>query len=605
MAKSTRRRGLVPHTLRTTHGEQLRTDTVWREYPRPQLQRDSYFCLNGQWEYAFSKDSIFPARYDGTILVPFSPEAPLSGVARQLQPDESLFYRCTFTLPEGFVQGRVHLHFGAVDQMAEVYVNDTLAGSHTGGFLPFSLDITALLQKNNTVILRVRDYSDKADAYHSRGKQSLLRGNIWYTAQSGIWQTVWLESTPEHYIKQLHIIPDFDQKNVSISLAQSGEQQPWIVELLDQGTIVQTAETAEGSVCIHMEKWKYWSPESPFLYDIVIRCGEDTVHSYMGMRKTSIAMGQDGYPRLMLNNEPYFHNGLLDQGYWPDGLLTPPSDEAMLEELRQVKALGFNMLRKHIKIEPDRWYYHCDQLGILVWQDFVNGGERGRSPLRNLFSKWQPTTPDNQHYKILGRQNPAGQKEFVHEAEETVHLLSNHPCIVVWVPFNEGWGQFDSKRIAQLVKQWDRTRPVDHASGWYDQGAGDFNSRHDYSPQPGFPSDHRAKALTEFGGLAYVAPEHSFQKNVFGYQKLQSQETLNQAYRSLYETSIIPEIANGLCACVYTQLTDVEDELNGLFTYDRKVLKLHADMLREINARCASVLKECTQENTEKSMSKC
>ncbi|MCC8023580.1 MAG: glycoside hydrolase family 2 [Clostridiales bacterium] len=580
----------VIQRMRTEFADEVNAENVWRSYPRPQLVRDSYLNLNGMWEYAIRREEAVPDAYNGQLLVPFSPEAALSGVNRQLQPDESLFYRRTFRLPEGFFRERLLLHFGAVDQSCEVYVNGAHAGSHCGGYLPFSLDITDSADSagENTIVLRVRDVSDKS--YYAKGKQCLNRGGIWYTAQSGIWQTVWLESTPEQYVRSLVITPDYDNAQVTVSVNSAGEPLPWQVSVLAQGKTLAQAEGGTEPAVLSLPDFHAWSPEDPFLYDLEIQYGADRVTSYFGMRKISVGQDSQGMPRLLLNNRPYFHNGLLDQGYWPDGLLTPPSEEAVVYDLEQTKSLGFNMLRKHIKIEPDLWYYHCDRLGILVWQDFVNGGRWGTFLLRNRIPSLRLTTSDTKkHYRAMGRRDEAGRAMQVREAKETIRHLGNHPCIVVWVPFNEGWGQFDSEAMYRMVKELDPTRPVDHASGWHDQGCGDFNSRHDYSKQPVIRSDHRVKALTEFGGLALALEGHTFQteKEMFGYQTFHSIEEQDAAFRALYEGYILAEIPKGLCASVYTQLTDVEDELNGLMTYDRKRLKFTPELLKEINRKIA------------------
>lgn len=575
--------------LYTAFGETLDRSNPWSVYPRPQLRRESYLNLNGSWDYAIRRDRAFPASYDGKILVPFSPEAPLSGVNRQLQPNEYLFYRTAFTLPEHFNRGRILLHFGAVDQTCEVYVNGTKAGEHRGGFLPFSLDITPAVRTDaeNQLTLRVRDVTDTS--CYSHGKQRLKRGNIWYTAQSGIWQTVWLESTPEIYLSALRITPDYDRSCVHVAVTRTGGAFPCRFTVRAGDEILLQQESLAEEVTLELADFRPWSPEDPFLYDLEITCGEDRITSYFGMRKISVGVDATGCKRIFLNNRPYFNSGLLDQGYWPDGLLTPPGPDAIEYDLKKVKELGFNMLRKHIKIEPEWWYYACDRLGILVWQDFVNGGGQASFLVRSRIVRLKQNANDQEkHYHAMGRQDPFGREMYLQEAGETVRQLYNHPCIAVWVPFNEGWGQFDSAFVCSEVHKWDPTRLVDHASGWYDQGCGDFNSRHDYSATPVIQSDHRIKALTEFGGLAFVEAGHTFtDRKTFGYQYFQTREEQDAAFRKLYEQYILAEIPKGLSACVYTQVTDVECELNGLMTYDRKVVKLDADMVREINRKIA------------------
>ena len=571
--------------LYTRWGKNLDKEHVLQEYPRPQFRRDSYLNLNGLWSYAIVKAEECPDRFDGEILVPFSPESPLSGVGCQLLPDEYLFYRRTFTLPDGFNRGRVLMHFDAVDQEACVEINGQAVGTHVGGYLPFTFDITEALQDGvNTVTVRVRDVSDVM--YYARGKQKLKRGGIFYTAQSGIWQTVWLESVPEDHVTHLKLTPLYDDGCIRIETQASGSAETQI-EIYDGGQKIAGASGAD--VTIKLDHFKSWSPETPFLYDLKLKHGADYVDSYFAMRKISLGKNAYGYPCMLLNNEPYFHNGLLDQGYYSDGYLTPPSDEAMIYDIQTAKDLGFNMLRKHIKIEPEWWYYACDRLGILVWQDFVNGGGQASFLVRSRIVRLKQNANDQEkHYHAMGRQDPFGREMYLQEAGETVRQLYNHPCIAVWVPFNEGWGQFDSAFVCSEVHKWDPTRLVDHASGWYDQGCGDFNSRHDYSATPVIQSDHRIKALTEFGGLAFVEEGHTFtDRKTFGYQYFQTREEQDAAFRKLYEQYILAEIPKGLSACVYTQVTDVECELNGLMTYDRKVVKLDADMVREINRKIA------------------
>lgn len=570
--------------LYTRWGKNLDQDHVLQEYPRPQFRRDSYLNLNGLWSYAIVKEEECPDRLDGEILVPFSPESPLSGVGCQLLPDEYLFYRRSFTLPEGFNRGRVLLHFDAVDQEAWVTVNGQQVGMHVGGYLPFSFDITdALRDGENILTVRVRDVSDVM--YYARGKQKLQRGGIFYTAQSGIWQTVWLESVPDDYITRLKLTPLYDDGCIRIETQASGDAQTEI-EIYDGGQKIAGASGAD--ITIKLENFKSWSPESPFLYDLKIRHGSDSVDSYFAMRKISLGKNAYGYPCMLLNNEPYFHNGLLDQGYYSDGYLTPPSDEAMIHDIQTAKDLGFNMLRKHIKIEPMRWYYHCDRLGMLVWQDMVNGGEHETFYWTGVtgFLHWHMDDTSRKNYKHAGRLNADGRAMYTRETRETVELLYNVPSIVLWVPFNEGWGQFNAKDAYHLVKSLDPTRLIDHASGWHDQGVGDFNSRHIYFTPIYSRLDDRPFILSEFGGLGVRVPGHMFTKKIFCYKMYPTKEKITAAYRRLYEKKIIPYTKKGMAASVYTQLTDVEEEINGMMTYDREELKIDADTVRELNAKC-------------------
>ncbi|MCC8023124.1 MAG: glycoside hydrolase family 2 [Clostridiales bacterium] len=572
--------------IRTPWGEQLDADRIHPEYPRPQMVRDSYLNLNGRWEYAISRSAAFPAQYDGEIVVPFSPECPLSGVNRVVGPDAYLEDRRRFTLPEGFHRGRVFLHFGAVDQTARVYVNGTDCGGHKGGYLPFTMDVTrALRPGENELRLQVRDATDRND--YARGKQKFKRGGIWYSPQSGIWQTVWMESTPENFIRDFKITPDYDAGEVRFDIRQGGTPSECTVQVFDADALA-----AEGSgrdtVTLKLEAFKSWSPEEPFLYTAKVSNASETLDTYFGMRKFSVGTDSQGMPRLFLNNRPYFHNGLLDQGYYCDGYLTPPSDQAMENDIQTMKDMGFNMLRKHIKVEPLRWYYHCDRLGMLVWQDMVNGG--GKYGLEINVWPFIGVKMDDGKYKNFGRANHSGREMFLKEAKQTVELLYNVPSIAMWVPFNEGWGQFDAAKVHGMVRALDPTRHIDHASGWHDQGAGDFISEHIYFTPIRIKADRikkdgRPYILSEFGGLGLKLPGHTFNNKMFGYKIYKSKETLQAAFEKLYNNVLIPQIGQGLSAAVYTQVTDVEDELNGILTYDRKVNKLDTDRVKEINAK--------------------
>ena len=562
--------------LMTPFGENLDKSRVLPEYPRPQMRRESYLNLNGLWEYAITQTNEVPEVWDGHILVPFSPESVLSGVNRTLQPGETLWYRRSFDRPEG---PRVLLHFGAVDQEAAVFVNGQQAGYHMGGYNAFTLDITSLLRQDNTLLVRVHDDTDAT--CHTRGKQKTRRGGIWYTPQSGIWQTVWMESVPESYISGLRFTPLFDESAVEVTVL-SGSNAACQMQL--EGRTVPL--TANRPARVPMPDFHPWSPEDPYLYDCAFTLGDDRVDGYFAMRKTEVRPDASGTPRLFLNGKPCFHNGLLDQGYWPDGLYTPPSDQAMIYDIQTAKKLGYNMLRKHIKVEPMRWYYHCDRLGMLVWQDMPSGG--GAYRLTTVSLPLITGVHHNDHnYRAFARQNAQGRREYLDQLREMTDQLYSVPSIVLWVPFNEGWGQFDAAAVTGLLRSWDPTRPIDHASGWHDQGAGDFLSSHVYFKPYRFRRDKRGRAviLSEFGGYNLREKGHCFNDVDFGYKKLPDQAALWQAYEKLYETQILPAIPRGLCATVYTQLTDVEDELNGVLTYDRRVVKLPEDQLRRLNRR--------------------
>lgn len=574
------------HQLFTTWGEQLDPDHVLEEYPRPQLQRDNYTILNGFWDYSITKDALIPEIYEGKILVPFSPESILSGVNKQLMPGESLWYKRTIKIDQILDGKRCILHFGAVDQFCEVYLNNIKVFQHMGGYLPFSIDITKELEGGeNTLILRVTDDSDTS--YNSRGKQKLDRGGMFYTAQCGIWQTVWMEWVPWSYITALKITPLLKRKGVEViihinSKDSQGDKlrnKGFRIDIYTKGTFLKSVKSKSSHIFIPMKKFKYWSPDHPFLYDMVITYGEDQVESYFAMRVFEIMNDSEGIPRIYLNHNPYFQNGILDQGYWPDGLYTAPSDEALIFDIQNAKDLGFNMIRKHIKIEPLRWYYHCDRLGMIVWQDMVNGGEKYNmllvGYLPTFFPKFAKCLKDK-HYRLLGRLNQEGRKEWLEECKQTVDYLYNCPSIAVWVPFNEAWGQFDSKQVYEIIRDKDPTRLIDHASGWFDQKCGDFKSIHNYFHPLKVKPGKRPVVFSEFGGYACYIKDHSYSWQIFGYRIYLNDESLNKDFQKLYQKEIVELKKKGLAASVYTQISDVEDEVNGLFTYDRKVCKVKA-----------------------------
>ncbi|WP_210414308.1 glycoside hydrolase family 2 protein [Leptospira jelokensis] len=552
------------------------------EYPRPQLRRDSYLNLNGEWFLGHAKQGE-PIEYQHKILVPFSPETKASGLGNFiLQPNEVLFYKREFDITQNFIKDITFLHFGAVDYSCICYVNGREVGFHQGGFLPFTFNVSKEIKiGTNEIRLTVTDPSDTGT--QSRGKQKLKRGGIWYTPQSGIWQTVWMESVTTDYIKNIKITPNIDTKSVEIEL--DTESESILVQILSNSEVI-TESTKKVSV-LSIPDMELWSPENPKLYDIRVQTKSDQIESYFGMRKFSI--GYDGqYKRLYLNNKPYFHNGLLDQGYWSESLLTPPDDESMVKEITLMKEMGFNTLRKHIKIEPLRWYYHCDRIGMLVWQDFVCGG--------GAYETWKVAylpfigwKTDDTKYKFLNRTDDNGKREFIKEMEETISLLYNSVSISVWVLFNEGWGQFDSVSLTKKLKVLDNTRTVDSVSGWYDQGknSSDLKSLHLYYQKLKVPKkEPRVIVLSEFGGYSLKTDGHVYdEKKLFGYKVLPSKESLQWEYKKLIETELLPLIKQGLSASIYTQVSDVEEEINGLVTYDRKVVKFDIPFLKELNAK--------------------
>ena len=538
--------------MKTPWTEKLDKSCPLPEYPRPQMVRERWLSLNGEWEYAISDSKVIPERFDGTILVPFSPEAELSGVGRGPEPGQYLWYRRELTLPEDFTGKRLILHFGAVDQVADLWVNAQHLAAHVGGYLPFEAEITSALGEGPlSLVVRVTDETDRG--FHTRGKQKTKRGGIWYTPQSGIWQSVWLEAVPQSYIRSLRITPFFDDAEVDVSADVVGRER---------AVAHFGGESYELPARIPVPGFEAWSPEHPRLYDFSVSCGEDEVKSYFAMRKFSVEKDAEGVPRLFLNNEPYFHNGLLDQGYWPDGLYTAPTDEALQRDILTAKESGFNMLRKHIKVEPLRWYYHCDRLGMLVWQDMPCGGGRYSPAVVSAPLVTGIHLRDNA-YGLFGRGDEAGRMEFQNELIDMVNHLYNCPCVAMWVIFNEGWGQFDAKKMTDAVRFIDNTRTIDHASGWHDQGVGDVKSEHVYFRPYRFRADKKGRAvvLSEFGGYARAVEGHCFGEKSFGYKKTESADKLALALEELYQKQIRPAKARGLAAVVYTQLSDVEDEI--------------------------------------------
>ena len=577
------------------------------EYPRPALRRDSCEILNGPWQYAITQTAEYPAAWQGSILVPYSPEAPASGVNRTLQPGQWLHYHRLFAPPAG-EGGRVLLHFGAVDYACAVQVNGHLAGGHRGGYWPFTLDITGLLNGTGRNSLWVAGQDPTGHGTQARGKQTLKPGGMFYPAQSGIWQTVWLERVPDNYIQTLTVTPDYDARTVTVRVHTAkpgGAVNLWAMVRAGGVTIAEDWGSDEadqdGEVTLNIPEEHFfpWSPDTPFLYDLTVgtnqgeEAGLDTVHSYFALRKWSCAPDAHGVLRFCLNDKPILLNGLLDQGYWPEGLYTPPSDAAVERELSEVKALGFNLLRKHAKIEPQRWYYHCDRLGLIVWQDIVNGGSAYNlwfvTYLTNVLQPLLRRFPDGKAaYSLLSRAKPAGREEYAHELADTVQALRCHPCIACWVPFNEGWGQFDARKAVQTLRTLDGTRLVDEASGWFDQGGGDVHSLHNYFYPLRIRPQKRTVALSEYGGIAWPMPGHEPPHKTYGYGTAKDRQELTARYKKLQLKTVLPQLEKGLSALVYTQLTDVEDEVNGLFTYDRAAVKPDANAVRSVNAALAA-----------------
>ena len=565
------------------------------EYPRPQFKRQSYLCLNGKWNYAFKNTEDFTSDFDGEILVPYSPESSLSTVGRQLKKQEYLHYERNFVLDDTFNKGRVILNFGAVDQVCKVYVNGKFVGEHEGGYLPFSFDITDFINcENNTLYVVVKDDAD-SDVY-GRGKQAYKRGGIWYTATSGIWQTVWIESVPTDYLKSVKITPSYKESLVKFEFEKIGNK-PITATILDgEEVVAKFDKICDNQLIARLTNPKLWSPDSPELYKVIFRCGDDEVESYFGIREFSV-LDINGKKTFGLNGKPIFHNGLLDQGYFHDGIYTQKSNEVYYNEIKNLKELGLNMLRKHIKVEPYLWYYYCDILGVLVWQDMINGGAK-YSQLQIMLCPFLNLRLNDTNYKKRKRANPKSREFFIKEAKGLIDAHYNSVSICLWTPFNEAWGQFDALKIWKELSCYDSTRQYDHASGWQDQGGGDLCSKHIYFRKLKMKNDgKRILALTEFGGYSHTVKNHVFTDKKFGYKSFKDVKAMQKAYENLYLNEVIPHVKTQLLsATVYTQVSDVEDEVNGIYTYDR-VLKFDKDKIKEINEKVYKAFDEAVKPN--------
>ena len=584
--------------------KEVTPDNVWQEYPRPQFERSTWKNLNGMWDYVILKpNQPKPKSYEGKILVPFSFESALSGVGRSITPEDKMWYRKKFIIPSEWKGKRILLNFEAVDHDTNVWVNDIFVGSHKGGFDRFSFDITTFLnvRGNQTIEVSVKDGTNLSPQL--RGKQHFKPSGIVYTPVSGIWQTVWLEAVSnEAYLGEVKITTDIDKGIVKIT--------PFGHEALRSSYKVKASiyknksKIAEGSVStnklieLKIREPKLWSPDNPNIYDLKLTLTNpkgkiiDQVNSYFGMRKISLG-NHKGVKYLFLNNKPLFHYGTLDQGWWPDGLLTPPSDAAMRYDIEITKAMGFNMIRKHVKIEPDRWYYHCDHLGILVWQDMPSGGkmvEKINGPTTNKRG-------DKKYYTNLqhvGRSDGDLNKninesiQFETELRKMINIHYNSPSIVVWVPFNEGWGQYDTCRISDLVKALDSSRLVIPTSGWSLRNCGDIYDIHTYDVDLKKPPYHqdRATVIGEYGGIGLPIKKNLWNPNTinWGYQTYNSQKELIESYEYKFNQILKMKEMHGLSGAVYTQTTDVEGEVNGLLTYDREVIKIPTEILKNLHS---------------------
>ena len=555
--------------LLTEAGEALQADPTaipWNTYPRPQMKRESFFCLNGEWILSVASVN---GMEDKPIRVPFCPESRLSGV--ELPPADAtvMSYEKTFTLPAGFDQGRVLLHFGAVDSCAKIHLNGHLVGSHMGGYEAFSLDITDYLEKENLLEVECEDMLFNHVLPY--GKQRKNRGGMWYTPVSGIWQTVWLESVPETYVKSLRI----DTTRDTATITAEGVTDGTVTVTTPDGDLSFPLENGKATVTIPSPR--LWSPEDPYLYEFTLEAGEDKVQSYFALRTLEIRQ-VNGIPRLCLNGSPVFLHALLDQGYWSDGIYTPASPECYAQDILAMKSLGFNTLRKHIKVESEQFYYDCDRLGMLVMQDMVNNGHY--SFLRDTAL---PTIGIKRLSDKRLHRDKATREAFYDGMEATVNQLRNHPCIIYWTVFNEGWGQFDGNAAYERLRALDDTRFIDTASGWFKVTDTDVDSEHIYFKPVKLKYGEKPMILSEFGGYSYKPEGHVFNPvNTYGYRFFKEQADFENALIALYENEIIPAVAKGLCGAVYTQVSDVEDETNGLLSYDRKVCKVAIAPMKRI-----------------------
>ncbi|MFO8019205.1 MAG: glycoside hydrolase family 2 TIM barrel-domain containing protein [Promethearchaeia archaeon] len=576
---------LIEDQIITRWAHKVSPDSCLPKYPRPQLKRNEWKNLNGTWTYAIKKKGKSrPKHFSKEILVPFPIESALSGVAKKLNPRKKLWYKRTFVIPKDWKSKQIILHFGAVDWEATAWVNGKQVGRHRGGYTPFSFNISKYITYSgeNELVVGVWDPTNKTGVV--RGKQTLRPWGIKYTSVSGIWQTVWLEPVFSTHIESIQLFPDIDQKSIELKLNVKNPKQDDTCRVTisdDETQIIEEIIALKEKYEFSIVNPKLWSPQHPHLYDLkihLIRSGEiiDEVSSYFGMRKIQLSSNKDEKRQISLNNKNIFQFGVLDQGYWPDGLYTAPTDEALKYDIEIAKELGFNMIRKHVKVEPARWYYHCDQLGMLVWQDMPNGGGLGTLSFLKGFLK--------RNKKYNHNLKEYHKKQFYQELREMINALFNHPSIIMWVPFNEGWGQFETKSVVNYTRDLDHTRLLNNASGWFDHEIGDISDCHEYVG-PAMPNKikGRAPVCGEFGGLGLKINNHLWKKRIkFVYDKLSNSEELTQKYAELI-TKLKDFKQRGLTAGVYTQLTDVEGEINGLLTYDREIIKIKKEKLQEIN----------------------
>jgi len=580
----------VGDKIKTQWAEKIDPAAPLPEYPRPQMVRDQWQNLNGSWDYAIlPKGSNEPATFDGKILVPYAIESSLSGVQKTVGEKHELWYHRTFSIPSTWKNKSVVLNFGAVDWKADVWINDVKVGTHQGGYTPFSIDITSFLLKDKTQKLVVKVWDPTDMGFQPRGKQVSVPKGIWYTSVTGIWQTVWLEPVEASHVSALKTVPNIDGGNIAVLASTSGASANDMIEVkvMDNGKLIGTGKAVVGQeVTVAVPNAKLWSPESPFLYDMEVSIlhngvATDRLKSYVGMRKISTQKDANGIFRMQLNNKDYFQFGPLDQGWWPDGLYTAPTDEALLYDIKKTKDFGFNMIRKHVKVEPARWYYHCDREGILVWQDMPSGDANPKWQTRNYFNG-----QELQRSKL-------SEQNFIQEWKEIMDLTYSNPSVVVTVPFNEAWGQFKTPEIIEWTKNYNPSRLVNPASGGNHYDVGDMIDIHNY-PEPvmGLFDSKRVNVLGEYGGIGLVQDNHVWETNRnWGYVQYKTSEEATKAYVDLTE-KLKKLIPFGYSAAVYTQTTDVESEINGIMTYDRKIVKLNEAQIRKANMEVIATLKK-------------